>query len=102
MADNPNQHSQSPRVGAQNQTSSEELRREHQLVRSAGAISKPVMALAFGLVFLLVAALAAGPFGEEIWALILGPIGAVSVAWAIFVWARRCRQQRRQHGDPIE
>lgn len=70
----------------QDQRSREELCREHRLVRSAGVISRPVMAMAFGLVFLLVAALGAAQFGQWLWASALGAIGAASVAWAGYAW----------------
>lgn len=70
----------------------EELRREHQLVRSTGVISKPVMAMAFGVVFLLVAVLAVAQFGQWLWASALGAIGAASVAWAVYAWMRGSRR----------
>jgi hypothetical protein len=69
----------------------EELRRENQLVRSTGMISKPAMALAFGVVFLLVAVIFAAPSGQWFWTCLLGGVGTISVAWAIFAWRRRNR-----------
>jgi hypothetical protein len=66
----------------------DELRREGQLVRSAGSISKPTMALAFGLVFLLFAMIA-GSASQWLWVWLLGGAGALSIAWAIHAWTRR-------------
>ena len=92
MSDKPTNHSEPNQADGQGQPLREELRREHQLVRSTGTISKPVMALAFGVVFLLIAALAAAQFGQWVWAWILGAIGAASVAWAVLAWVQRSRQ----------
>jgi hypothetical protein len=75
----------------QGESLQKELSRENQLVRSTGMISKPVMALAFGIVFLLVSLIFAAPSGHWFWTGLLGGIGALSVAWALFAWPRRNR-----------
>jgi len=71
------------------------MRREHRLVCSTGAISKPVMALAFGIVFLLVAVLVAALLGHWLWAIVLGATGAVLVARATNAWTQKNRQPTR-------
>lgn len=69
----------------------EELRRENEYVRSTGMISKPVMALAFGIAFIAIAVAFAAPAGQWLMTYLLGGLGAVSVAWAILAWPRRNR-----------
>lgn len=95
MADRPANHSEPTQAAGQGQSLREDLRREHELVRSTGTISKSVMALAFGVVLLLVAVLVAAPFGQWVWAWSLGAIGATSVAWAVLAWVHRSRKPTR-------
>lgn len=71
----------------------EELRREHKLVRNTGAISKPVMAIAFGVAFLIVAVLLALSWRQWPCAFVLGAIGTMSASWAVYTWAQN------QHRD---
>lgn len=92
MTDTPANRSEPTQAEGQVKSLREELRREHQLVRSAGTVSKPVMAMAFGIVFLLVAAVVVSQSSQWLWAFILGAIGTVSVAWAVYAWVHGRRQ----------
>jgi hypothetical protein len=84
-----------PRGGlvAESSPASDELRRERWLVRSAGTISKPTMAAAFGLVFLLAGVGMAAFSARQFWGALLAGAGIVSVAWAIYVWMERASQR---------
>jgi hypothetical protein len=94
MPEKPTNQSEPTQASGEGQPLREELRREHRLVRSTGVISKGLMALAFGVVFLLVAALVAAPLGHWLWAFVLGAIGAASVAWSMYTRTSRTGKRR--------
>jgi hypothetical protein len=82
-------HNDPGRADTPDEARQNELRRENQLVRSTGRISKPVMAAAFGMVFLLIAAVVAAPLRQWLWASMLGGVGGACIAWAFYMWSRR-------------
>lgn len=67
----------------------EELRRERELVRSAGMISRSTMAMAFGIVFLLMGIGLAVTW--RLWpaAIAFGLLGAISIGWSVYAMCRR-------------
>ncbi len=71
-----------------NVSSNDELRREAELVASGGVISKRTMAIAFGLVFLLVALMSASALG--VWGGgSLGLLGLVLIIWGLAQMIRK-------------
>lgn len=72
----------------------DELRREHQLVRSAGVISKRVIAMWFGVAFILVGVGVVLTAQQGALAATLVALGAISTGWAMYAWL--CSSQR--HG----
>lgn len=80
----------------------DELRREHKLVRSSGRISKRTMAIAFGLVFVLIG-VSVG-LGAKAWllAIVLGAIGAIATFWGVYASVRKKRLGiREKEGTPF-
>lgn len=79
---------------AQEDRARAELLRENQLVRSTGTISKPTMAIAFGMLLLVIAAVVAKPLQHVVWALALAIIGGALMVWAATKWTRNRRGER--------
>lgn len=71
----------------------EELRRERELVRSTGMISKWVMAIAFGLVFLLAALATAAAAAQWTLSVLLGAIGLAAIFYGFYAWGRTSRRR---------
>lgn len=77
----------------------QQLRQEQKLAGSAGRISKHVMAIAFGLV-LMVLALAVGSSSSSYWfAILLGLTGVALAVWGAVVAVRENLFTRRAQPD---
>lgn len=83
---------ESPQAEGTELSSKSELRRERQLVSSAGSISKAVMSLAFGIVLAVTGVLAVSVSEGWILGTVLAGIGAICILWAMYAWIQQARQ----------
>lgn len=78
-----------PRKSGSQTPTDDELLRERELVRSAGMITRRTMAMAFGIVFVLLGIGAALSWRQWPLGVALGLLGATSIGWAIYAMCTR-------------
>lgn len=78
-----------PRKSGSQSPADDELLRERELVRSAGMITRRTMAMAFGIVFLLLGIGAALSWGQWPLGVALGLLGVASIVWSIYAICTR-------------
>jgi len=96
MENQQNNHTHVSDPAPKRESMSDEIRREDQLVRSTGMISKQVMGIAFGAAFLLIAAFVATASEQLVAAFCVGSIGVLAIVWSLASWARQHRSRHRQ------
>jgi hypothetical protein len=78
-----------PRKSGSSKAVNDELRRERELVRSAGMISRRTMAMAFGIVFLLLGVGLTLSWNQWQSGVTLALLGAISIGWSIHAMCTR-------------